>query len=540
MPRFLRWVGTLLLILSLTAAPATAQVDPSLTGLPLRAQLDGKELIQTVTRDGKQVLALSDAVADGVRRTGADASAFEAVNFTGLTAPTEYADFIAMVDGLTLPGGATKTQIGTSADGSTPIYSYTACRGKKAALLVAGQHSGEPVGQLAAIRTFQWIETSNHPIARRLCASYKMILVANANPWAYKAAGGGRVNSNGVNLNRNWPFFWANYDNAGDATNAKGTAEASEPETRALMALFDTNDIRVVIDHHNMGDNSMPVDLSVGSPSPWVLSNRTMVDGAVAAWSQATGGTVQQMGVDFDGEPQLLNWASYYLTVVKGVRNAMTALIESNANLAGGSARVLSDAGANRYCNMILSLLREHMENGHRSDRAMPYRTFLLRANPDAATSVSSGGTLIDNTTAAPIAFDSAYATNLSGGKRTFRDVAAPTLGFFKVTVTGYLESGGSAEQRVDMALSVNGTQSSLYTSSVTVPATSGARIPVSLTGYIQITTPPDAKTLTRVAVNIFKVNATANNPKLIRAFEEIEWMPNTGTTPVPIVPSPL
>ena len=365
-------------------------------------------------------------------------------------------------------------------------------------------------------------------------------LVRLGNPSAFKAAGGGRLNSNSVNLNRNWPFFWANYDNAGDATNAKGTAEASESETRALMALFDTNDIRVVVDLHNMGDNSMTTDLSVASPSPWVLSNRTMVDGAVAAWTQATGGTVQQMGVDFDGEPQLLNWASYYLTVVKGVRSAMTALIESNANLAGGSARVLSDAGANRYCNMILSLLREHMENGHRADRAMPYKTFLLRANQDAATSVTTGGTLIDNTAAAPIAFDSIYGVNLSGGKRTFRDVAAPSLGFFKVTVTGYLDSSGSADQRVDMALSVNGVQSGLYTSSVTVPATSGTRVPISLTGYIQITTPPDAKTLSRIAVNIFKVNNTTNNPKLVRAFEEIEWVPNTGTNPVPVVPAPL
>lgn len=552
MTRIFRWAGTLLLTLSLVSAPATAQVDPTLTGLPLRTQIDGKELIETLAKDGRKVIPLNDvftalggggmndaSYVSAARRTGVDVTPFEAVPFTGLSAPTEYTDFIAMIDGMVLPGGATKANIGTASDGSTPIYSYTVGTGKKAALLVAGQHSVEPVGQLAAIRFFQWFETSTHPMAARLRASYKLILVANANPWAFKQSGGGRLNFNGVNLNRNWDFFWSNYDNAGDATNAKGSAAASESETRAIMALFDANDIRVVIDHHNMGASSMPTDLSVGSPSAWVLSNRTMVDGAMAAWTQATGGTVQQMGVDFDGEPQLLNWASYYMTVVKGVRNAMTAIIESNSNLQGGTERVLTDAGANRYCNMILSLLREHMENGHRADRALPYRTFMFRANPDTTTSVSTGGTLIDNTTAAPIAFDNVYGINLAGGKRTFRDVPSPTAGLFKVNVTGYLESSGTTSQRVDLALVVNGTQSSTFTTSVTVPATAGERIPFSLTGYVQIAAAPDAKTLPRLAANIFKNGANNSNPKLLRAFMEIEWMPNSGTAPVPAVPAP-
>lgn len=525
MTRFFRWVGTLLLTLSLISQPATAQ-------------LRGDEILRVVQGGATKALALNDAVADGVRRSGADASAFEAVTFAGLTAPAEYVDYIAMIDGLTLPGGATKATIGIASDGTTPIYSYTAGAGRKVLLLTSGQHSVEPVGQLASIRFFQWFETSGHPMARRLRASYRAILIPNANPWAFKQAGGGRLNFNAVNLNRNYDYFWSIYDNAGNAANAKGSAAFSEAESRAIKAAIDANDVQVLIDTHNMGANEMTTDLQVGAPSPWVLGNRSIVQGAMTAWAAATGATVAPYGVDFDGEPLLTNWASYYLTVVKGNRSAVAAIIESNSNLAGGTERVLTDAGAYRYCNMILSIVREHMEQGHRPDQARPYSTFMSRLTPAPAESITTGGTLVDTATSTPIAFDAVYSLNVGSTRPTYRDVVAPTAGYFEVTVGGYLESSGSAEQQVNLALSVDGTESPSFLGSVNVSATSGARIPFNLTGRIQVAAVPDAKTLKRIAVNIRKAGTIgANNPKIVRAYMDIRFTPNQFSAPVPVVP---
>lgn len=521
-----------------------AQFFSSLTGLPQRLKPDGMEIVETISADGRHVMALSDAVAEGARRSGTDASAFEAIAFTGLAAPVEYPDFVAMIDALTGAGdgAVTRTTIGTASDGATPIYSWTAGSGAKAALWLGGQHSVEPVGQLALIRCFEWFARSAHPLARRLRASYKVILVANANPASFKATGGGRLNANGINPNRNWPFFWANYNNGGDATNAKGASEGSEPETQAIMALFNANDIQFFVDCHNKGASAQASDLAVAPPSMWVRSNRTMVDGAVAAWKAATGGTAEQQGVDFDGEPQALNWASWKMTVGKGVRNAFAALIESNSNLAGGTERVLTDAGAYRYCNMIISMMRAHMENGIRSDPARGYETWMRRNNPDSTTSIATGGTRIDVNAATPIQFDAMRSVNLAGTKRSYILLPAPCPGHFAISISGYLESQGAQAQRVDFSLYVNDVVQGSYAGSQTVSGTTGDRQGVAFEWEYSVQAQPDAKTLTKLACYAFRggtVSATPGTPHLIRFEMRIRFVPDDGTAPIPVVPLP-
>jgi hypothetical protein len=289
-----------------------------------------------------------------------------------------------------------------------------------------------------------------------------------------------------------------------------------------------------------MGANEMPVDLQIGMASTWVHSNRSVVEGARAAWLAATGGTATQYGVDFDGEPLFHNWASYKMTVGRGQPSAVAAIIESNSNLRGGTERVLTKEGARMFCNMTLAVIRQHLMTGHRADPARPYNTFISRSTAEHTTSVSQGGTLIDNTADAPIAWDAIYGVNLSSSRRTFRDLAAPTRGLFKYTYSGYLESSSSTEaQRVDFTQYVNGVASGNYLTSLLVPAVNGARVPFVFVGYTQVTALPDAATLTRIALNVKKNGTiTGNNPKLIRANVDIEWMPNTTSAPIPNVPA--
>ncbi|MBQ6819595.1 MAG: hypothetical protein IJP35_08345 [Clostridia bacterium] len=66
-----------------------------------------------------------------------------------------------------------------------------------------------------------------------------------------------KANANGVNLNKNFPLLWDQVDTkrpTPDPENYKGTAAASEPETKALMALCEQNDFMWMTSVHVRGD----------------------------------------------------------------------------------------------------------------------------------------------------------------------------------------------------------------------------------------------------------------------------------------------
>lgn len=66
-----------------------------------------------------------------------------------------------------------------------------------------------------------------------------------------------KANANGVNLNKNFPLLWEAIDtgvNTPDPEKYKGTAPASEPETKALMALCEENDFMWMTSVHVRGD----------------------------------------------------------------------------------------------------------------------------------------------------------------------------------------------------------------------------------------------------------------------------------------------
>lgn len=67
---------------------------------------------------------------------------------------------------------------------------------------------------------------------------------------------GWKTNSNGVDINRNFPFNWwqSNYDRIPGARYYHGPEAASESETRAMMELLETTPYSVFVDLHLFGE----------------------------------------------------------------------------------------------------------------------------------------------------------------------------------------------------------------------------------------------------------------------------------------------
>jgi protein MpaA len=78
-----------------------------------------------------------------------------------------------------------------------------------------------------------------------------------------------RKNAHGVDLNRNYPYHWANLDGRYES----GRAAGSEPETRALMAFFDRVRPRRIVSFHQPLNG---VDVSSPKSRPFA---RRLADG---------------------------------------------------------------------------------------------------------------------------------------------------------------------------------------------------------------------------------------------------------------------
>ncbi|MEH3120356.1 MAG: M14 family metallopeptidase [Sphingomonas phyllosphaerae] len=469
---------------------------------------------------------LPTAVASAMRDQGLDITPLEPVALAALTSPTVYTDYIAMIRALLVGTTAVETNLGNASDNATPVYSWTVGAGRKTILLTAGMHSGENHGQLAVIRVFEWIAKRATPLARRIFASYKVIMVPNVNPTGFTAANGGRTNANGVNINRQGAYFWAAYDETQGTDNAKGTSAFGEKEAQYIKAIFDANDVRVYVDNHNMGTTGATTDLVIEPPSAAIYANRQAVLGAMAQFRAATGATVATLSNGASFEPTIMNWASYYMGVLKGNSDAVTALIECLSNAKGSTDRAATADLMTMYGTGIISLIRAHMEGNGRADQRLPVTLYQRRDNNDSATSIAQGGTLIDQTVATALQYDAMQSVTIaSGTKRPYRDFILPGAGVVFHFVQMDLVSSGSAEQ-VDLALSWNGVVSGLYANSFILPATNNAVTTVNLLWMTHQATAPDAVRIDRFAVTAKKAAAGTTNPRFTKFRHFMQFFP--------------
>lgn len=137
----------------------------------------------------------------------------------------------------TAPPGAAFT-IGQSASG-TPLEAVQFGTGSQRLLLIGGLHAGFAPGSVAVAETAVAYFSEN---PEAVPAGMAIIIVPNANPDSEASPGEllGRLNQNGVDLNRNWDCRWRSDPlwRGVPGPGLGGTAPFSEPETAALQDLI--------------------------------------------------------------------------------------------------------------------------------------------------------------------------------------------------------------------------------------------------------------------------------------------------------------
>lgn len=156
-------------------------------------------------------------------------------------------------------------------------------KGERKAVIVAGIHSRENITVTFTMRCLEEYAEAyssrrgyygNYNI-RNMLDDYTLYIVPLMNPDGLDISTNGDMplytteaidaakyknNANGVNLNRNFPFMWGYSDEKSavntttpDTDSYAGTAEASEPETQAIVELCRSNEFEWLLDMHCRG-----------------------------------------------------------------------------------------------------------------------------------------------------------------------------------------------------------------------------------------------------------------------------------------------
>lgn len=143
--------------------------------------------------------------------------------------------------------------IGQSVNG-LPLEVYTFGSGKHERMIVADIHGGDEWNTLTlANQLIAYVNQYPNIIPNDVT----LYILPSLNPDGEVRAHNkyGRVNSNGVDLNRNFPINWqANWDRAGCwnyLSTSGGSTAGSEPETRALMDFIQGHNIEALISYHS-------------------------------------------------------------------------------------------------------------------------------------------------------------------------------------------------------------------------------------------------------------------------------------------------
>jgi protein MpaA len=155
--------------------------------------------------------------------------------------------------------------IGYSVEGRA-LQVYTFGDGPRQRMIVAGIHGGDEWNTVTLANQLI-AQLNGNPGA--IPDDVTLYLLPDLNPDGEGHAHNkyGRLNDNGVDLNRNFPVNWrADWDRAGCwnyLPSSGGSAPGSEPETQALMAFLDEHSIQALISYHSAALGIFPGGL------PW-------------------------------------------------------------------------------------------------------------------------------------------------------------------------------------------------------------------------------------------------------------------------------
>lgn len=365
-----------------------------------------------------------------------------------------YAEYISGIDAKLAGAGATKRVVGTAADGATPIHAYQfGPADAPHALIVGGIHGQEMAGPWAAMRYFTEFVRNDHPVMAALRRRLQITFIPALNSSRYRQS---RTNPNGVNLNRNFPFFW---DYAADSD--KGPAPFSEPEAQIIKTLLDEHDIACVIDCH-MGSASDPA-IAYVPPSSWTSAGRRVTWGAASWWDQHANpegySVAEYIGTAeaTKGPPIMTNWAAKYLRYHKGRLNAATLTMEADAGELGSSSNGYMSAGGTRaYAGFIHAFIALWLTQGQVPDSVQPHRWTAQRTYENSATTLAAGGSRLTGTLAA-ISFDRMPdgSVRSQAASLPWIDVPLRSPGEFAAEVDLVVEAADDASGRTRVELAV-------------------------------------------------------------------------------------
>lgn len=421
-----------------------------------------------------------------------------------------YGRFIAEIDAWAAGYGITKIDRGAASGGTKRVYEYRAGSGIESVVLVGGTHGEEVVSAWGALSFFKWFVSDAG--AANLRQRFQISYVPALNAAQFGAT---RVNANGVDINRNYPFYWARFSSA-DPTRYKGASAGSEPEYTAIKAIMDAVLPVGVIDCHNTGAGGISADLSVSGPGFFNIHNRHVHEAATRRWKKAYSGTASDINSPRNADPTLMGWASLYMTITGGRRQATTLTLECEANIEGSSDAGITAAGASKYGGFIYHWLMALDESLCGQCTITQFDWNMRRVNPNAAVSIASGGTLIDNNAWTAATFDQALPTPDGFTTRDYLDCPLPCNGDLVVDFSGYLNSVGGGDQRVDFGISLDGaTPQADSFSSITLAAASGSRMDWFCSARFQLPA-VDGIYIPRVQGMILRQSA-AQAPQIIR-----------------------
>ena len=161
--------------------------------------------------------------------------------------------FIATPTTFSLASGRRAEVIGLSAQGR-PIEVYTFGQGERQRMIVAGIHGGYE-GNTIRLAEELIVFLDEHPEAIPSDVTLYILHSLNPDGDARSHDEYGRVNANGVDLNRNFPVHWlAEWDRDGcwnELPTTGGTGPGSEPETKAVMRFLSAHKVDALISYHS-------------------------------------------------------------------------------------------------------------------------------------------------------------------------------------------------------------------------------------------------------------------------------------------------